>query len=607
MIGAKQGGSIFHCRQPRASTAFAVAGRPLPLPKPSKGAILASNLAGIGRMPVEHLMQSTIFATPNLMVRYVGGFSTDKLVITFYHYANARSTNVSGFGEEFFLRRNIDAVHFIPAQNNWYQYDELPHAAALVRKIAEQYRKVVTYGSSMGGYAAIRFGRAVGASEALALSPQFSIDPLVTPFEQRWAPHSARISFALERSWREQFVPRAYVVYDPYDRDRRHVEMFRGETAVIDIRVLNGGHPTIWLLADLGLLEAIIFDVLHDQLDPKAIQQSVRAARGRAPRFYFLLAQKSHPNRRRLRLAQRAHEMAPGNSSFQMGYALALAGVGRQEDAMRVGRRLGDCPIGAHVLYLATFLYEWLREFEAAAEIMHRLIELDPSAAADHEARRFYLDQRASVAVNWRAEIRDRAAIARPNHLDDSLPRPIHRSIPKSDFFSRLPFGVGRPIARAIRHHAERRLPRPVVPVPPPLPCSITGHPALPRRFPDRIVDLVLVGDETIEQWPEALWPPLTIFKMGSAGDRTQHTLWRLRQVAEHLNTRFGVVMLGGGNLADGDDPAEVAAGIHAVVRKTEFVARAPTAAMLLPRLVGVPPELDRRRAKLNDLLRSEP
>ena len=181
-------------------------------------------------------MQSTIFATPNLMVRYVGGFSTDKLVITFYHYANARSTNVSGFGEEFFLRRNIDAVHFIPAQNNWYQYDELPHAAALVRKIAEQYRKVVTYGSSMGGYAAIRFGRAVGASEALALSPQFSIDPLVTPFEQRWAPHSARISFALERSWREQFVPRAYVVYDPYDRDRRHVEMFRGETAVIDIR-----------------------------------------------------------------------------------------------------------------------------------------------------------------------------------------------------------------------------------------------------------------------------------------------------------------------------------------------------------------------------------
>ena len=117
----------------------------------------------------------------------------------------------------------------------------------------------------------------------------------------------------------------------------------------------------------------------------------------------------------------------------------------------------------------------------------------------------------------------------------------------------------------------------------------------------------MLVGDETIEQWPEALWPPLTIFKMGSAGDRTQHTLWRLRQVAEHLNTRFGVVMLGGGNLADGDDPAEVAAGIHAVVRKTEFVARAPTAAMLLPRLVGVPPELDRRRAKLNDLLRSEP
>ena len=57
------------------------------------------------------------------------------------------------------------------------------------------YPHVVAYSRSMGGYGAIRLGSRVGVQVALAISPQFSIDSAVAPFEPRWAGDSARIDF----------------------------------------------------------------------------------------------------------------------------------------------------------------------------------------------------------------------------------------------------------------------------------------------------------------------------------------------------------------------------------------------------------------------------
>jgi hypothetical protein len=149
------------------------------------------------------------FRSDNLVVREVRGFSRDRLVVTFDSYAHDLRPDRPGFGEHFLAGHRIDAVHVIPRANDWYQHPEMPAAARLVSEIAADYQRVVAYGSSMGGYAAIRFGCAVGASLALALSPQFSIDPAVVPFETRWAGDSKRLDFALERRWEPAFVERS--------------------------------------------------------------------------------------------------------------------------------------------------------------------------------------------------------------------------------------------------------------------------------------------------------------------------------------------------------------------------------------------------------------
>jgi hypothetical protein len=128
------------------------------------------------------------------------GFCSGTIVVTFDSYTDARHLDRSGFAEHFLHSRQIDAIHIISRDNDWYQYPELPQAAKVVAEITSQYGRVVAYGSSMGGYAAIRFGAMVGATTAVALSPQYSIDPRSVPFETRWTADAARVKFIFERN-----------------------------------------------------------------------------------------------------------------------------------------------------------------------------------------------------------------------------------------------------------------------------------------------------------------------------------------------------------------------------------------------------------------------
>ena len=100
--------------------------------------------------------------------------------------AVVRTLERTGFEERFFEQSRIDAIHVIARSNEWYQNDEILEICKAVAAITQNYERVYTYGSSMGGYAAIRFGKHVGARAAIALSPKFSVDKAVVPVEHRW-------------------------------------------------------------------------------------------------------------------------------------------------------------------------------------------------------------------------------------------------------------------------------------------------------------------------------------------------------------------------------------------------------------------------------------
>jgi hypothetical protein len=75
-------------------------------------------------------------------------------------------------------KHGLTALGFMAKATNWYPPASI---AAAQREIAFTLRAFSTrlfYGSSMGGYAAIKYSRLLGATHSVAYCPQWSIDPL---------------------------------------------------------------------------------------------------------------------------------------------------------------------------------------------------------------------------------------------------------------------------------------------------------------------------------------------------------------------------------------------------------------------------------------------
>ena len=197
-----------------------------------------------------------IYRSADLLVRARTGYHSSFCVVTFNSFTDRRTLDREGFGEGFFASRGVNAVHVLSRDNDWYLLEDIELALDAAAKATAPFESVSAYGSSMGAYAAIRLGRLAGASAAIALSPQFSIDPRVVPFEDRWAPDARRLNYEIERRLGPKgFVASADVFYDPADRDARHVELYREHIEVRDIRLPDCGHPVTGFLAEVGLCD----------------------------------------------------------------------------------------------------------------------------------------------------------------------------------------------------------------------------------------------------------------------------------------------------------------------------------------------------------------
>lgn len=72
---------------------------------------------------------------------------------------------------------NISAIGIMAKRGNWYPPENFHKALPCILDRIGGYETRITYGGSMGGYAAIKFSRLLGATHVIALCPQWSIDP----------------------------------------------------------------------------------------------------------------------------------------------------------------------------------------------------------------------------------------------------------------------------------------------------------------------------------------------------------------------------------------------------------------------------------------------
>jgi len=213
------------------------------------------------------------------------------------------------FGHEFIDKQHFDTIAVRKKAENFYQPLSRAAFEAAVVPVARQYERVVSYGSSLGAYAALYFSRDQPWT-VIASSPRVSAHPVFGA--QLW---QQRSSFQHER-----FAPGipvrcdAVIFFDPRDAiDRRYMQgevLPQFERAQV-VRIPFAGHPANQFLGDIGYIAPYVRAVLAGT-EPPVLRR--RENRSRSATYHQVLAllcvQRGHLEWAET-LVQRSLELAP--------------------------------------------------------------------------------------------------------------------------------------------------------------------------------------------------------------------------------------------------------------------------------------------------------
>jgi tetratricopeptide (TPR) repeat protein len=281
-----------------------------------------------------------LYRSDKVEVRRVTGDDAKRQVVTFDSYHDDPGFDRPGFGQAYFAHYGISALHILTDDNDWFQYAEMDRVCAAVREGLAGAERVLSYGSSMGGYGAIRFADAIGAHTVLALSPQYSVDRRKARFERRWMQEQNRIRFLPAIDGPIRCRARIVVAYDPeLSQDRRHVELINADLATEGLLLPYAGHPAGAFLADIGLLKPMVEQALGGTLDLAAIARDAERRREQSPSWLGDRSGQIPPGPEAIALAERSVALAPGSPPAHDRLARRLAESGRFDEAIAAHQR----------------------------------------------------------------------------------------------------------------------------------------------------------------------------------------------------------------------------------------------------------------------------
>lgn len=267
-----------------------------------------------------------IFESPDVRVVRHPGDGRHACVVTF----SSLNVHNNGFGDAFFAKHGVPAIHLIARWNHWWQPPSVRAAIVAVDEVLEYSGRppVMTYGSSMGGFGAALYARDLGARNVLMLAPQWSANPATPPHEKRWATEAKRIDFVHD-DLASRLSPDAqkYLVFDPASLDAPHAAMFAMAPRTTLLPCVDGGHVIAHTLQQAGLLTDLVFSAMAGSLDVPGWRALWRDKRRKAGRFWYELGLRAARHRRpalSLHCLDTATSLRPQEVVFQLDYAYAL-------------------------------------------------------------------------------------------------------------------------------------------------------------------------------------------------------------------------------------------------------------------------------------------
>lgn len=327
-------------------------------------------------MPIE------LYRSDTLLVRQVAIEGCDQWVITFDHHSIGDGFDREGFGESFLQANGISAIHVLGRGNDWYQYDDIFAAAAVVRAATSGAVRRVAYGSSMGGYAAVRLADAIGADAVLALSPQWSIDPAIASWDNRWSQDAHRIRWLSTMAVPLRPAPSSVLVYDPHlPLDRRHALLIAEQTGSHLLPVAHCLHPASTFLGEVSLLRGLLEDLLYDRFDAHAMATEIRARRATSSVYLGTLAERQPAVRPRtaIALARRARLVKPDSALGMLSLARILTRTGNHDEALEIHRQIA-IKVNRLPIYLVPFANALVSagESEEAIAVAGEVVDAEP-------------------------------------------------------------------------------------------------------------------------------------------------------------------------------------------------------------------------------------
>jgi hypothetical protein len=282
----------------------------------------------------------------------------------------------------------LSVAGFVAKEPNWYAADDMAALIpALMKRLDGRFRLRTTYGHSQGGFAALKYSRALGASTVLAFSPQYSIDARLVPDARvnKYYTGQLNAGMAIEHA---DTAGNLFVFYDPHDpADAQHAELIGKATPILTVPITYVGHGSDRVMSDPALFRHVL-DVSRpgDVTRVRQLMARNRAARADRPVLMALALAASRPRTAAAILQKYAGGWKTDHIS-NVCYRLAKAGQAELALEYALRAALGD-PANAHAQGAVALIAIELKRLRVAQNFITKALDLEPGQGKWLDAQR---------------------------------------------------------------------------------------------------------------------------------------------------------------------------------------------------------------------------
>lgn len=241
---------------------------------------------------------------------------SDTLIVTFDNLDIAMNNRADRrpWGFSYFEKMNWSMLGVMANGWTWYRDPWVTEQFDILRNegFFDQFKRVVFYGASMGGYAALAFSAAAPGSDVVVFSPQTTLDKSIVPWETRYktawgADFSDHYGDAAKTI---QSAANVHVFYDPYaPLDNAHAKRLKGEN-VKQYYARLMGHKVGSSFQNMNILQPLVNAALAGELTDEFYREKFQARKQYRRYLTELLTRARNQNHDKLALAMAKRVLA---------------------------------------------------------------------------------------------------------------------------------------------------------------------------------------------------------------------------------------------------------------------------------------------------------